>query len=211
MKIVISEKDKSLLAVDSNCDFYLKQILGYEFWGLSEAINYCLGIAKINWYESNESENVAMTLSGTELTEAEYPDLFSYLQLETERFHEIWAHSKFGDENSPEFFIKWAENNSVDIPWLEYYKAELLSGEGKEHNELHPRERTSLLNLIAALRHLMLEGKFERGDFQWDKDGKTTCFKSQSALIDMLIKDYQGYDGISRSKISAIFAECNKF
>lgn len=89
MKIEISEKDKSLLAVDSSCDFYLKQILGYELWGFSEAVNYCLGIAKVNWFKSNEPENVVMTLSGAVLTEAEYPDLFSYLQSETERLHEI--------------------------------------------------------------------------------------------------------------------------
>lgn len=209
MQPILSEDDKLLLKVDDGCDFYLNQIIRYKVWDFHEAINFLLGVAKLNWCEAEFRENVVITISGKILTESEYPSLFVYLQFETDRLHEIWNHSGNDNNKTPQFFVDWAKSIGLDIPWGPYYESSILPSL-KKSEDIHARERVSFLNLINALKHIIIERKFKRADFEFNKnDGTTTCLKNQAALTKILLTDYKGYEGISKSKISELFAEGN--
>ena len=147
MRIEVNEKIVNALKFEESNDEYLRQVLRYGFWNYKEAINYLLGVFKLNPYDSQE--NSIVTLSGEIISETEYSELIHYLQLETERLFEIWEHSDFDDENPPAFYIEWAKAVDCKPIWADYaLDKKLIETEPKP---LINRERETLLIIIAAL------------------------------------------------------------
>jgi hypothetical protein len=147
MRIQVNEKIRNALMIEGTSDDYLRQVLRYGFWNYKEAINYLLGVFKLNPYDPQE--NTIITLSGEIITETTNSDLITYLQLETERLVEIWEHSGFDDDNPPAFYIEWAKTVDCEPIWAEYALDKKLIQ--KEPKPLSNRERDTLLIIIAAL------------------------------------------------------------
>ncbi|MDG1097144.1 MAG: hypothetical protein P8N23_05960 [Methylophilaceae bacterium] len=147
MRIELNEKIRNALMIEGANDDYLRQVLRYGFWNYKEAINYLLGVFKLN--PCNSQENTVITLSGETITETENSDLILYLQLETERLFEIWEHSGFDNDNPPAFYIEWAKTLDFEPIWADYSLDKKLIQ--KEPKPLSNRERDTLLIIIAAL------------------------------------------------------------
>lgn len=64
------------------------------------------------------------------------------------------------------------------------------------------RERKSLYRIIGAL--------LETFDKKTDKEMELFKFKNQSALIEHLVKEYKGYEGLSTSKLTEVFPASKK-
>jgi len=103
MWIEANKRILDALRVEGKSDDYLIQVLKYSLWNYKEAIQYILGIYKLNTYDSNE--NFIITLAGDEITETENSDLLIYLQSQTERLIEIWSHTGYKDDNHPSFLL----------------------------------------------------------------------------------------------------------
>lgn len=66
---------------------------------------------------------------------------------------------------------------------------------------LAPRERNSLLNIIAALHQTLLEHPASKAN--------EPLFRNQSRLIEHL-ESYRGYQGLSKSNLEIVFPEAKK-
>lgn len=160
MRIIKNEKIENALNIVLNGDEYLAEILKYKLWHYGEAINYVLGVYKVAPYitdSESESENSILTLSGEHITESNNSDLMAYLLLETNRLHEIWKHSALAENQTPDFFISWAFEYDVEIPWLSYAKENgLISDKSSKANvdndkPLDRRLKGGYLRLILSL------------------------------------------------------------
>ena len=211
MRIEANEKVHDALVLDEDGEKYLLQILGYKFWTYQEAFNYLLGIKKINWFESEE--NTVLTLSNEVITETQNADLIFYLQFNSEELYEIWMHERFSNENSPEFYIKWATENEFNVPWIEFFKSNKSKIKKlSKDEELSVKERTSLMNLIAVLHHILVKRSFDKGhtNLLRNKESQTTLLKNQAELITIITSEYSGYFGIGKTKVAEMFAESRK-
>lgn len=174
MRIELNEKIRNALMIEGANDDYLRQVLRYGFWNYKEAINYLLGVFKLNPCDSQE--NTVITLSGETITETENSDLILYLQLETEVLFEIWEHSGFDNDNPPAFYIEWAKTLDFEPIWADYsLDKQLIQQEPKP---LSNRERDTLLIIIAALAQLAkidIKKTSKYGDLIADLTQKLGC------------------------------------
>lgn len=110
----MNERVKSVLAVDSDSDSYLRQILKYKNWSFADALKFLLGYRDLNWFDSDE--NTLLTLTGQVVSESDCSELFAYLQIETSRLSEIFEHSGIEDNQQPIVFIDWAKSITQQDP-----------------------------------------------------------------------------------------------
>lgn len=202
-----NESNRNALMGDGHNDDYLIHVLNHPKWHYKEAINYLLGVFKLN--PSDSKENEIITLGGDEISETENSDLLSYLQSESERLHDIWTHGEHDDTNAPSFFIEWARLNGVDIPWLSY-AIEKGFYESKPEKELETKERNNLYKLIAVLHDILTNYPLEAlPNYPLDKN-KKFVFDTQEQLINFIEDKYSDYKGLSASQLEKVFPLAKK-
>jgi hypothetical protein len=195
------------LPVEGNNDDYLIHVLNYQKWHYTEAINYLLGVFKLN--QSSFQHNEIVTLGGNAISETENSDLLIYLQSESERLHDIWTHGEHDETNAPSFFIEWAKLNRVDIPWLSYATENGLY-ESKPIKELETKERNNLYKLIAVLHDILTNYPLDAlPNYPLDKN-KKFVFETQEQLINLIEDKYSDYKGLSASQLEKTFPLAKK-
>ena len=130
-----------------------------EGWANIDGLNYILGLKWLN--EGNGSNTSLETLSGKKYTYAENPDVIHLFLIEHSKVMKLWGTGKHPDMNSPAYYICWAQNMKINIPWLKYaIEQKFYVPESKEVDStpISSKERDTLLIIIAALAR---EAKFD--------------------------------------------------
>lgn len=82
----------------------LKDIFRLDSWSYSEALNYLIGYPV--WYFDN-------------IDDYRMSDGDHHYRLEQLRLARVWASGKHDERNHPQYYINWAIDKDVTIPWLE--------------------------------------------------------------------------------------------
>lgn len=110
-----------------------------------------------------------------------------------------------------EFFITYVlledlsfnrDNLIVTIEDIKKLKANYVSNEMDSGKNIGERERNNLYRIIAALSDTLLKENA--------KDGSKPHLKNQSALIEYLVSEFDGYEGLSKSNLEKIMPIAKK-
>jgi len=117
------------------------------------------------------------------------------------------------DSSSPTSYLKWAEEKGIAVSWLDWARRKGVVGNGDQSDvsynavasEFRPvtvREENTYLNIIGGMLNLMLSKS--------PLDKPNSIFKAQADVINALISDYRGNQGITKRTLEEKFAAAKR-
>jgi len=98
----------------------ITDIFGYRFWEVEEAMDYLIGIFKL---ETDDESNylTLTTLDGKIYCDPNDSEIINKYSTLHDRLMEFWLHDNKEPEYTPAYFIRWGlkRNNIFTISWLD--------------------------------------------------------------------------------------------
>jgi hypothetical protein len=143
----------------------------------------------------------------------EIDDVFYRAGEQIELYFELWQRQEHEEQNPPKYYVQWAINKNLPIPWLATAKkigffsdieipttwisatCNVLPNKSIE-KLFNNKERSGLLNIIGALLELLKS----------PRPGRDT----NSDVINELLENYPEKNGISKSNLENKFADAKR-
>lgn len=179
-------------------DPHITKIFHYRKWTVLDALSFFAGYLDV---DDDENGHYLLTLGGIKYYEVADKEIYDAFIDKYDTLNEIWKTWFKKEQHSKWFYIRWAllDEKRCQVTWLRDAQKNgfLIEPKPKDKtNDVEQRERNSLYRIIAALTATILEEN--------SNDDTKPHLKNQSALIDYLTQQYNGYEGLSKSNLDIV-------
>jgi hypothetical protein len=216
-----NEDVQDLLNINGYREAIKNEIFELESWNANDALNYLTGMLTVKFSEEPvpRLENVE-TLEGVDISWSSLGKLyFKELEKRVLWIRKLWDSGNHKDKNPINYYIEWAQEKNIDVPWLDYYKENFYEANATDDDHFPIKTRDNLLRVIGTLHEILLNfpiktlqnsETIDSHAISANVNPDAPVFKSQADLIKFIKFKYDGIAGLSKRQLEDVFPDAKK-
>jgi hypothetical protein len=160
------------------------------------------------------------TLEGVDISWSSLGKLyFKELEKRVLWIRKLWDSGNHKDKNPINYYIEWAQEKNIDVPWLDYYLENFFESNATDDDHFPIKTRDNLLRVIGTLHEILLNfpiktlqnpEAIDSHIISKNVNSDAPVFKSQADLIKFIKFKYDGIAGLSKRQLEDVFPDAKK-